>query len=313
MTILIRPPRSVKKAYSKEVQETLDRLDTFLDENNEDLAEFLYGFWGDQQNAVTYHELRDAVSEGALSQELIRAWQQDYTKLVPGKLVQVWQTAMQAGAAGQPLVSATSFSINMQTPGIMNWINSRGAEFVTSSMQTQKDAIRALLANKMIEQHTTDELARLIRPCIGLTEAQTKATMRLYDTVKATLKKEHPNMREKTAQKKALDAAQKYAEKKHRQRAFTIAQTELAYSYNQGADQGIRQAQDAGLIGTVRKRWSTSGDENVCDICAALDGVEIDLDDSFDFKGRVLFTGQKMLPPAHPRCACAVMYIEVHD
>jgi len=35
------------------------------------------------------------------------------------------------------------------------------------------------------------------------------------------------------------------------------------------------------------------------------------MDDNFDFKGRLLFTGQKMLPPAHPRCACAVEYIEI--
>lgn len=37
------------------------------------------------------------------------------------------------------------------------------------------------------------------------------------------------------------------------------------------------------------------------------------MDDNFDFKGRLLFTGQKMLPPAHPRCACAVEYIEIES
>ena len=35
------------------------------------------------------------------------------------------------------------------------------------------------------------------------------------------------------------------------------------------------------------------------------------MDESFEFGGRVLFQGHKMLPPAHPRCACAVEYIEV--
>ena len=59
------------------------------------------------------------------------------------------------------------------------------------------------------------------------------------------------------------------------------------------------------------KRWSTSGDDSVCDICNALEGTEVDMDSDFDFKGKVLFAGQHMLPPAHPRCACAIEYIEV--
>ena len=38
-------------------------------------------------------------------------------------------------------------------------------------------------------------------------------------------------MKAESIQRKALDAAQKYAERKHRQRAMTIAQTELAFAY----------------------------------------------------------------------------------
>lgn len=34
------------------------------------------------------------------------------------------------------------------------------------------------------------------------------------------------------------------------------------------------------------------------------------MDKGFQFKGRQLFAGQNLLPPAHPRCACAVEYIE---
>jgi hypothetical protein len=61
----------------------------------------------------------------------------------------------------------------------------------------------------------------------------------------------------------------------------------------------------------VKKRWCTSGDDAVCETCASLEGLEIDMDAEFGFKGRVLFQGHKLLPPAHPRCACAVEYIEV--
>ena len=85
----------------------------------------------------------------------------------------------------------------------------------------------------------------------------------------------------------------------------------MAFAYNKGADEGIRQAQSQNLLGVMEKRWSTSGDSNVCSICRALDGTQIGMDAEFDFKGKVLFAGQKLTPPAHPRCACAVQYIEI--
>lgn len=162
----------------------------------------------------------------------------------------------------------------------------------------------------MREGHTVDELARLIRPCIGLTEGQAKANARYYDNIVANLRKEHPRMKIESIRKKAREAALKYAERQHRERAFTIAQTESAFAYNRGADEGIRQAQAEGYLGIVKKRWSTSGDDGVCEICASLEGMEIDMDAEFDFKGKILFRGHKLLPPAHPRCACAIEYIE---
>ena len=165
----------------------------------------------------------------------------------------------------------------------------------------------------MRDGHTVDELARLIRPCIGLTEGQAKANARYYDSIVANLKKEHPRMKPESIRKKAQDAALKYAERQHRQRAMTIAQTESAFAYNRGADEGIRQAQSQGLLGTMLKRWSTSGDDQVCSICQGLEGVELEMDKGFNFKGKTLFAGQDLMPPAHPRCACAVEYIEVDD
>lgn len=317
MAFLIRPPGQVKKAKaklkpkSKTAQEILNRMQGFLQQNTGEPVEILCSFWEDQKNAITYKELREVVQSGMLTQKQFEDWQQDYSVLVEKKLASVWQSAMAAGVAGQPMFDDLSFSINTQDPGIASWIKDRGAEFVTSCTAEQKRAIQSLLTKKITDQHTVDELARFIRPCIGLTEGDTKAVLKLYDSVKDTLRANHPRMKPESIRKKALDAAQKYAEKKHRQRAFTIAQTELEFAYNRGADQGVRQAQEQGLLGKTIKRWITSGDDAVCSVCAALDGTEIEMDDNFDFKGRLLFAGQKMLPPAHPRCACAVEYIEV--
>ncbi len=248
--------------------------------------------------------------DGTLTAEMLELWRQDYSVLIAGKLSNMWTKAMEAGSKGQPILDGLAFEFNMQTPGVFNWLKERGANFVTVCTQEQQNAIAALLAKKMREMHTVDELARMIRPCIGLTEGQAKANARYYDSIVANLRKEHPRMKIESIRKKAREAALKYAERQHRERAFTIAQTESAFAYNRGADEGIRQAQAEGYLGTMKKRWSTSGDDGVCEICASLDGKEIDMDAEFDFRGKVLFGDHKLLPPAHPRCGCAVEYIE---
>lgn len=304
-------PKRIKKVKTRGSQEVLQRLQAFLNDSCDQTAEFLCGFWKDQQNVITYKELRQTVVAGTISTETLRLWQQDYSVMVANRFRNVWEDAMKAGAVSQPILEGKGFVFNTQTSGVMNWIQNRGAALVTSCTEEQKSAISALLSKKMIEGHTVDELSRMIRPCIGLTEGQAKANARYYDSIVANLKKEHPRMKPENIQKKAQDAAAKYAERQHRQRAMTIAQTESAFAYNRGADEGIRQAQEQGLLGQMMKRWSTSGDDAVCSICQGLEGVELGMDEEFQFKGRQLFAGQNLMPPAHPRCACAIEYVEV--
>lgn len=312
MSFRIIPAGRIKKKKTANGKEVLRRLKEFLDNECDEPARVLCGFWEDQQNAISYKKLRQAVLDGEISLETLRLWQQDYSVLVAGNLKSMWENAILAGPAGQPIMDGLVFEFNTQTPGILNWIKERGAEFVTASTDEQQRAISALLTKKMREGHTVDELSRMIRPCIGLTESQAKANTKYYDNIVSTLRQEHPRMKTDSIRKKALEASQKYAERQHRERAMTIAQTESAFAYNRGADEGIRQAQEQELLGTMVKRWSTSGDDAVCEICASLEGTEIGMNEEFSgIKGRLLFAGQHMLPPAHPKCACAIEYVEV--
>lgn len=313
MAIRIKPATRVRKAKSIDSQEVLARLQDFLEggASQEQLVQVISGFWKDQRNVISYQELRQVVVDQTVSKEMLKLWTQDYSRLVANTFSVKWMEAAAAGAARQPLLQNSPFEFNMQHSGALGWLNRHGAEFVTSCIDEQRKAIAALVTKKMVDGHTVDELARLIRPCIGLTEQQAKANARYYDNIVKSLREDHPRMKEETIQKKAREAAQKYAEKQHRYRAMTIAQTESAFAYNWGADEGIRQAQAQGLIGEVRKEWSTSGDDSVCPVCSALDGTEIDMDDDFPIKLKAVFQGQHRLPPAHPRCGCAVKYIEI--
>ena len=311
MAIMIRPPSRVKKRKSQSAEEALQRLQGFLDNNSDGPVKFLCGFWEDQQNAISYQEIREAVKTGAMTEAVFRDWSHDYSVLVQSKLKPMWEKAMETASMMEPVLQEKAFQFNTQAPGVLHWISKRGADFVTSSTMEQRKAIQSLLAHKVTQQYTVDELAKYIRPCIGLTEGQAKANQKYYDTIVSTLTKDHPRMKKESIEKKAREAAAKYAEKQHRYRAMTIAQTELAFAYNRGEYESILQAQAQGILGKVKKHWNTSGDDQVCDICRGLDGVELDMDKDFDYKGRVLFPGHKLLPPAHPRCACAIEYIEV--
>ena len=311
----IRPIRAVKKVKSIDSQEVLRRLQIFLESDQviETPVRILARFWEDQQNVLGYQELRQIIQDEIISQQALQLWSQDYSVLVANQFYSVWMDAVKAGAAAvaeQPLFHGIPFDFQIQTPGLLHWIQQRGAEFVTACTIEQKQAIATLLTKKMKERHTVDELSRMIRPCIGLTKEQVKANIRYYENIVENLKKEHPKMKLESIQKKAQAAAQKYAERQHRQRAITIAQTESAFAYHHGADEGIRQAQAKNLLGKVKKCWCTSGDDAVCEICASLDGIELEMDVDFKIKGKSLFKGQHRLPPAHPRCACAVEYIE---
>lgn len=313
MAIRIKPAAQVKKVKSVDSQEVLARLQDFLERGAEQgkLVQVICGFWKDQKNVISYQELRQLVVDQTVSKEMLQLWTQDYSRLVASTFSGKWMEAAAAGMVRQPLLQNFPFEFNMQSSGVLGWLNRHRAEFVTSCVEEQRKAISALVTKKMIDGHTVDELARLIRPCIGLTEQQAKANARYYDNIVKSLKEGHPRMKDETIQKKAREAAQKYAERQHQYRAMTIAQTESAFAYNWGADEGIRQAQAQGLIGEVRKKWNTSGDDSVCTICGALDGSEIDMDDDFPIKLKEVFQGQHRLPPAHPRCVCAVEYIEV--
>ena len=56
--------------------------------------------------------------------------------------------AIAAGPTGQPILDGLAFEFNTQTPGVLDWISERGAEFVTRCTEEQKDAIAALLEKK---------------------------------------------------------------------------------------------------------------------------------------------------------------------
>ncbi|MCD8195899.1 MAG: phage head morphogenesis protein [Lachnospiraceae bacterium] len=304
------PKRIVYKARSNRGRAALNRLNSFLDANNPRLARILVTIWKDQGDAITYKELREAIMNGYMSEATFQAWQQDYIKFFNESLSPVLSSACSIGS--KEVAAALLSGADVYAPvasAIESWVQSHGAELVTRMTADGKEAISALIRYTTEGNMTVDELARAIRPTIGLTNPQAQANIRYYANIKAQLLENNPNMKDATAAKRAREASIRYAARQHRERAQMIAETELAWAYNKGADNAVKQAVADGLLPKMKAVWSTAADELVCATCGAMDGVAIDLGSDFYLPSGAV----KTVPPAHPRCRCAVAYEEADD
>lgn len=297
-------PKAPKKPKGNKAA-ALNRLRSFLTAAEPEAVEILYSCLQGQSNAITYKELREAYLAGSVTEARLAQWRQDYSKLVTSALAQKWREAAVAGAR-QVKDKYPGFVYEPSMSAGMDFIRRHGAELVTNIVTEQREAINAIIAHVSgYTAVTPDEAARIIRPCVGLTKPQALANVRHREAVKAAYMKAHPHGKEATAEKKAADAAARYAARQHRYRAQNIARTELAFAYNAGHYGATKDAQAQGYIGDCVKVWLTAFDERVCPVCSAMDDEKRNMDEAF--------SNGKLLPPGHPSCRCAVAYEEIPE
>lgn len=277
------------------------KIRKFLNAKEPELVLFLQTLWHNQQRAITYKELREAILDGELSAKLMEDWYQDYARFVIEKVAPLWMEAMRE--ANKPYMDEMpNYIYNPMQREVIEWTNNRAAAFVTSVTQDQIQAMREVVKRaSQLHDMNVDELSRAIRPMVGLDYRQAIANENYYKAM----------IDGGVKPKEALEKSIKYSARQNRHRAYRIARTELTFAYNQGSYYGTKQAQEQGLLGKVEKVWCTAADERTCEICAALDGKRIGIDDDFDFKTKLIEPGIKRVPPAHPHCRCTVLYEEV--
>lgn len=301
-----------------ERRRVLRQLRAFLDEHEPELVYWLVNTWRTQARAVTYKELREAILRGDISWDVLEEWQEDYAAFVRDHMRPMYEEAIKA-AADRIHEKYPVWYFDPDSEGVQEWVNDRGAAFVTEVSATQIEGLRTVILRAAgIEDMTVDQLARAIRPMVGLNGPQATANMNYFETLVAN----------GTSEKRAADLAARYAARQHRYRGYLIARTELAFAYNQGAYFGTKQAQEAGYMGETMKIWSTADDERVCPICGALEGARAGMDEEFTYEivdkngnrqtkrlnpklSRIENPTIGLVPPAHPNCRCAVLYKEV--
>ena len=298
----MRPRNLVQK--SPEELLALAALRAFLDPEEPELVALLVNLWHHQGRAITYKQLREAILYGDISVIDWEQWQQDYAKFVTVYLRPKYVEAMQAAAA-EIQRRHPDWYFDPYAEGVREWCETRAASFVTEVTATQVDGLRTVIQRAAVMQDmSVDSLSRVIRPMVGLTKPQAAANLKYYQKL----------IEDGMSQKKARDKAIRYASRQHRYRGYNIARTELAFAYNQGSYEGTKQAQAKGYMGETVKVWCTADDERVCQICGALEGSQVAMDEDFDFDTKLAGSENptiRRVPPAHPNCRCAVIYKEI--
>lgn len=292
--------RAIYKAYTPGASETLNKLKSFLDTNEPELAYLLQNTWNAQGRAITYKELREAILNGEIDEKIIDDWMQDYARFVQLHLAPLWRTAM---VTANELLSSKKppFIFDPMQAGVIGWTEKHAAEFVTSVTMDQIKGLREVIKMATQTGMNVDQLSRAIRPMVGLNWQQSRANMRYFENMISS----------GASYTTALDKAIRYSARQSRYRGYMIARTELVFAYNNGVVYGTKQAQSQGLLGEVVKVWCTANTERTCPECSALDGVKIGIDDDFDFKTKLTNIGIKRQPPAHPHCMCSVLIEEI--
>lgn len=293
----------IKKSIEDQQSAALKRLHSFLNAKEPELVYFLQNMWNTQKKAITYKEIRLAIMNGELDEKTIAEWQQDYSNFVVEHLRPAYAAAMEA-ATDALTAKYPNFIFNGMADEVKQWTDYSAAMFVTNSSDVQIEAIRSVVGRAAtLQDMSVDELSKVIRPMVGLNVPQANANLRYYEAMIAS----------GMSAEKAKERCIRYSARQSRQRGYLIATTELAFAYNQGEFMGIKQAQQDGYMGHVEKVWSTADDERVCDICGPLDGKRIAMNDHFDFPSKLKADNPSidLVPPAHPRCRCGVIYDEV--
>ena len=282
-------------------------LRSFLDETEPELVQVLLHTWNHQGKAITYKEIREMLMNGYIDQAILEEWHQDYSVFVNKYLAPLYIKAIDH-AAEQISSKRPLFRFKPSDEGIKQWTDNAAASFVTRSSDDQIAAIRYVVARAAnLNDFGVDELARIIRPMVGLNKPQAIANLNYYTKLREN----------GMSEAKARESSIRYSARQHRYRGHMIARTELAFAHTTGEHFGVKQAIQQGYMGHTVKIWSDAGDDRVCDTCRALDrrthANPIDIDDHFNFPTKLKINNPDIdvTPPAHPHCRCVVVYKEL--
>lgn len=268
--------------------DTAARMVAYTSRREAEVAAWAKEVFGRMGSDLTPAEAQAIADLGGITLPVANRTNEALTTL-NAKLASRWSDTMQAA------VSAAPKNIReLLTPEVIaEWIGRRQQTILAGFSEGQSRAVRALISfHATVEPLSQTALAKLLRPVLSLTEAQTTSLLK----IRAGLQ----------AQGKFGDtlelAVTREASRMVRQRAAVIARTELATAWNGGAQVTMERAEASGAFTRPLKKTWRAQPGKPCKTCAGLNGRSVALTAGFD--------GAYQTPPAHPGCRCVVLYEE---
>lgn len=275
----------------------------YLNAREPEVMRILYSTWNASREAVKYQEIRNAIRDGEFSPQFLARFEEDYALFVNDTLAPEWRAAINASAQNMGQAIESRFGVfprfNEASERISEWIQTRGGELAVNLSRDQHRALASTLEFFTVQNPVgADEMGRIIRANVGLTANQAAAVRRFRQQLAGN---------EELDPRSIIHQVENYAARLHRLRAERIARTELAFSFNFGGLEQMRQANEEELAGDeIIKRWYTSQDERVCTHCGPLHNQVVGLEETFPGATRKI--PNTYTPPAHPSCRCTVIY-----
>ena len=277
-------------------------LREYLDKNEPKIQRAIRKMWNTEREIITKEEMEKVLQYSWVPVEWIQRFTNDYTVFVNEVMAPAWRDAMQNAVEymnGQiERYAKKQFEDTHIGKFIEDWIREHGGELIVQLSEAQHEAIREILRIYILEHPLSPyDLAKVIEPLIGLTSSEAVAVARYRESL----------VKENLSENVIENLTNKYAEFLLKKRALRIARTELAYAYNRGQLEAIREAKANGFFrGEVIKTWLTAGDERTCEFCQSLDGEVVGLEETYP--GATKREQEILTPPAHPMCRCTVIY-----
>jgi len=212
------------------------------------------------------------------------------------------QIAAMANLHSKNLPKKIRYEYNFESkdPRAIAWAQTQAGKRIQGITLETQQAVANLIADGLRTKLTREEIIAQLRQTVGLDKRQSRALGTFYE--RRLNKYLEDGMTYEQAAIKAEKEGNKYRVRLVKQRAIRIARTEISAATNAGRYLSWLEADERDLlpIGS-KKRWVTARDERTCDICAPMNGVEIDWEMPFS-------TGDQM-PPPHPNCRCTAVIV----
>jgi hypothetical protein len=204
------------------------------------------------------------------------------------------RAALRASAEAAKMLAVPRARLDVVNQRAVVAAETQSALFVREVSDSTRRALQQATTRAFRDGLAPRELAKVIKPMIGLTERQSRAVLN------RRLRREGDGWNAARVDKDANT----YAERLRARRAMTIARTETIRASTTGQDATWKAAQDTGLLPqSAQKQWIVTPDDKLCPQCTEMTGRRALAPINGQF---VTPLGLRFGPPMHPNCRCAV-------